>query len=58
MRKQMNEIFWAWVSFVGILSPEKMGRTWQAFFEKNVQLLSSALANLAEEQQKMATWCR
>jgi len=30
----------------------------QAFFEKNVQLLSSALANLAEEQQKMANYER
>mmetsp|Transcript_21433 Transcript_21433/g.26386 ORF Transcript_21433/g.26386 Transcript_21433/m.26386 type:complete len:339 (-) Transcript_21433:8-1024(-) len=30
----------------------------QAFFEKNVQLLSSALANLAEEQQKMAQYER
>ncbi|CAK9067147.1 unnamed protein product [Durusdinium trenchii] len=30
----------------------------QAFFEKNVQLLSSALQNLAEEQQKMANYER
>lgn len=35
--------------------PKNAGQL-QAFFEKNVQLLSSALANLAEEQQKMATW--
>eukprot|EP00913_Durusdinium_trenchii_P013006 g12211.t1 len=30
----------------------------EAFFEKNVQLLSSALQNLAEEQQKMANYER
>eukprot|EP00439_Symbiodinium_sp_Y106_P051473 s406_g6.t2 len=30
----------------------------QAFFEKNVQLLSSSLANLAEEQTKMAMYER
>ncbi|CAJ1434789.1 unnamed protein product [Effrenium voratum] len=48
----------ATTSQVETLDVENQAGVGGAFFEKNVQLLSSALANLADEQQKMAMYER